>query len=90
MMNLSPFSFPQYKSYTALRRFPSALLLGVQVRQVFDLLPVAEYLVQEVDEQIDEQILVELRAEEQIKANIGKRINVFFLAMHPVKITNGG
>jgi hypothetical protein len=61
--------------------FGSALLLGVQVREVLDLLAVAEYLV----EKVNQQFLVELRAEQPLEAKIGERIDVTVLA-HWAKI----
>ena len=66
-------------------RFGAALLLGVEVGQVPDLFPVAEYLVKKVNQ----QVFVELRAEQTLEAKISEWIDVSFFATHPVKIING-
>ncbi|CAA9279485.1 MAG: hypothetical protein AVDCRST_MAG56-3624 [uncultured Cytophagales bacterium] len=55
----------------------AALLLGVQVGQVPNVFPFAQHLV----EKVNEQVLVELRAEETLEAKVGKRIDVFFFAI---------
>ena len=65
--------------------FAPALLLGVEVGEVFDLLPVAEYLVQK----INQQFLVELRAEQALETKIGEWIDVTFLYFHVLKIAHG-
>ena len=63
--------------------FASALLLGVQVGKVADVLPFAQHLV----EKVNQQVFVELRAEEPLEAEIGEWVDVPVFDAHLLKIT---
>ena len=55
-----------------------ALHLRIQIRQLMDLLTLAQHLVQEVDQ----QLLVKLRSEKLLEAEVGEGVDVFFFGKH--------
>jgi hypothetical protein len=64
-------------------RFRLALVFSIQIRQIPDLFPLSQHLIQKVNQ----QFLVELGAKQLLEAKVGEGIDVSVFAAHASKIT---